>query len=137
MLSSCSKSPQYVVRRLHQRETKTMTSEVIRGQGSHGTPLMLQSTTWALSFTRKMGEPRTSYARYTVRQVSALLLYNIGEYPSHRHDTTDDFYVLEGEMEMDIEGEPPCTIKAGELFVVPKGVVHRPRAKNEVKVLLI
>lgn len=62
----------------------------------------------------------------------------IGEYPFHKHDTTDDFfYVLEGEMEMDIEGEPPHTVKAGELFVVPKGVVHRPRATNEVKVLLI
>lgn len=62
----------------------------------------------------------------------------MGEYPFHKHDTTDDFfYVLEGEMEMDIEGEPPRTVKAGELFVVPKGVVHRPRAKSEVKVLLI
>ncbi len=61
-----------------------------------------------------------------------------GEYPFHKHDTTDDFfYVLEGEMEMDIEGEPPRTVKAGELFVVPKGVVHRPRANKEVKVLLI
>ncbi|MEH3128299.1 MAG: hypothetical protein PGN28_20880 [Agrobacterium cavarae] len=30
-------------------------------------------------------------------------------------------------MEMDIEGEPPRPIKAGELFVVPKVVVHRPR----------
>jgi len=38
---------------------------------------------------------------------------------------------------MDIEGEPPRTIKADELFVVPKGVVHRPRANKEVKVLLI
>jgi mannose-6-phosphate isomerase-like protein (cupin superfamily) len=62
----------------------------------------------------------------------------IGEYPFHKHDTTDDFfYVLEGEIEMDIEGELPRTVKAGELFIVPKGVVHRPRAKNEVKVLLI
>lgn len=62
----------------------------------------------------------------------------IGEYPFHKHDITDDFfYVLEGEMEMDIEGQSPHTVKAGELFVVPKGVVHRPRAKNEVKVLLI
>ncbi|MBN8930890.1 MAG: cupin domain-containing protein [Rhizobium pusense] len=62
----------------------------------------------------------------------------IGEYPFHKHDTTDDFFcVLEGEMEMDIEREPPHTVKAGELFVVPKGVVHRPRATNEVKVLLI
>ena len=61
-----------------------------------------------------------------------------GEFPYHKHDTTDDFFlVLEGEMEMDIEGERPRTGKAGEMFVVPQGVVHRPRAKAEVKVLLI
>lgn len=62
----------------------------------------------------------------------------IGEYPFHKHDSTDDFfYVLEGEMQMDIEGEQSRTVKAGELFIVPKGVVHRPRAETEVKVLLI
>lgn len=62
----------------------------------------------------------------------------IGEYPFHKHETTDDFfYVLEGEMQIDIEGKPSHTVKAGELFIVPKGVVHRPRAANEVKVLLI
>lgn len=62
----------------------------------------------------------------------------VGEYPFHKHDGTDDFfYVLEGEMLMDIEGEEPRSVKAGELFVVPKGVVHRPRAEKEVKVLLI
>jgi mannose-6-phosphate isomerase-like protein (cupin superfamily) len=61
-----------------------------------------------------------------------------GEYPFHKHDTTDDFFlVLEGEMELDIQGEPSRTVKAGEMIVVPKGVVHRPRARNEVKVLLI
>lgn len=61
-----------------------------------------------------------------------------GEFPFHKHDTTDDFFlVLEGEMFMDIEGEEPRLVKAGEMFVVPKGVVHRPRAENEVKVLLI
>ncbi|MEP5154179.1 cupin domain-containing protein [Planktotalea sp.] len=61
-----------------------------------------------------------------------------GEFPFHLHEETDDFfYVLEGEMIMDIEGQPSHPIKAGELFVVPKGVVHRPRAENEVKVLLI
>ena len=61
-----------------------------------------------------------------------------GEFPFHKHDTTDDFfYVLEGEMLMDIEGEAPRTVKAGEMFIVPKGVTHRPRAVEEVKVLLI
>lgn len=61
-----------------------------------------------------------------------------GEYPFHLHETTDDFFlVLEGEMVMDIEGQPSQPVKAGELFVVPKGVTHRPRAENECKVLLI
>jgi len=61
-----------------------------------------------------------------------------GEFPFHKHDCTDDFfYVLDGEMIMDIEGESPRTVKAGEMFIVPKGVVHRPRAETEVKVLLI
>lgn len=79
-----------------------------------------------------MGAPRTSYPRHTVRQVIARLLYDIGEYPFHKNDTTDDF-VLEGQMEIDIEGEPPRTIKAGELFVFPKGVVHRLRANKEAR----
>ncbi|MEL7416107.1 MAG: cupin domain-containing protein [Pseudomonadota bacterium] len=61
-----------------------------------------------------------------------------GAFPFHKHDMTDDFfYVLEGEMVMDFEGQPSQTVRAGELFVVPKGVVHRPRAEREVKVLLI
>lgn len=61
-----------------------------------------------------------------------------GEFPFHKHDTTDDFfYVLEGEMVMDIDGEESRVVKAGELFVVPRGVVHRPRSVGEVKVLLI
>jgi len=61
-----------------------------------------------------------------------------GEFPFHKHDSTDDFfYVLDGEMIMDIAGESPRTVKAGEMFIVPKGVVHRPRAETEVKVLLI
>ena len=61
-----------------------------------------------------------------------------GEFPYHLHEDTDDFFmVLEGEMMMDIEDEEPRVVKAGEVFVVPKGIVHRPRAEHEVKVLLI
>ena len=61
-----------------------------------------------------------------------------GEFPFHKHDDTDDFFlVLEGEMFMDLEGQDSVKLGAGELFIVPKGVVHRPRAENEVKVLLI
>lgn len=61
-----------------------------------------------------------------------------GEFPYHKHDDTDDFFlVLEGEMEMDIEGDALRRVGPGEMFIVPKGVVHRPRAEQECKVLLI
>ena len=61
-----------------------------------------------------------------------------GAFPFHLHEDTDDFFlVLEGEMVMEIEGDAAHVVKAGELFVVPKGVTHRPRAEAECKVLLI
>ncbi|WP_299548448.1 cupin domain-containing protein [uncultured Tateyamaria sp.] len=60
-----------------------------------------------------------------------------GEFPFHLHEDTDDFFlVLSGEMTMDIE-DKSHPVKAGELFVVPKGIIHRPRAERECKVLLI
>ncbi|MEX0367677.1 MAG: cupin domain-containing protein [Ruegeria sp.] len=60
-----------------------------------------------------------------------------GEFPFHLHEDTDDFFlVLEGEMTMDIEDQSHA-VSAGELFIVPKGVTHRPRATTECKVLLI
>lgn len=60
-----------------------------------------------------------------------------GEFPFHLHEDTDDFFlVLKGEMVMDYE-DATHPIKAGEVFVVPKGVTHRPRADAECEVLLI
>ncbi len=60
-----------------------------------------------------------------------------GEFPFHLHDDTDDFFlVLHGEMVMDIEGASH-PVKAGEIFVVPKGMTHRPRSEAECEVLLI
>lgn len=60
-----------------------------------------------------------------------------GEFPFHLHEDTDDFFfVLQGEFTMDIETESH-TVKEGELFIVPRGVSHRPRAIEECHVLLI
>ncbi len=60
-----------------------------------------------------------------------------GEFPFHLHEDTDDFFlVLKGEMMMDLEAASH-PVKAGEMFVVPRGVTHRPRADQECEVLLI
>jgi mannose-6-phosphate isomerase-like protein (cupin superfamily) len=61
-----------------------------------------------------------------------------GEFVWHSHAETDDFFfVVEGELDIELR-DRTVTLTAGELFVVPNGVEHRPVArKGEVKLLLI
>ncbi|WLI89219.1 cupin domain-containing protein [Massilia sp. R2A-15] len=47
--------------------------------------------------------------------------------PRHSHPGDEISYVLEGEAELLIDGEPPRMVKAGEAFVVPAGKVHGAR----------
>lgn len=61
-----------------------------------------------------------------------------GEYSWHSHPESDDFFlVLKGELHIDIEGQPTVALKPGQLYVVPRGVRHRPRAAGEAHLLLM
>jgi mannose-6-phosphate isomerase-like protein (cupin superfamily) len=61
-----------------------------------------------------------------------------GEYHWHVHDDTDDFFlVLQGCLEIDLEDGSMVTLHPGQLYVVPKGIRHRPRAKEEAHIVLI
>ena len=60
-----------------------------------------------------------------------------GGFVWHRHAATDEvFFVVDGEMRIDFR-DGSVDLKAGELFVVPKGVEHRPFAGRECQVMLI
>jgi mannose-6-phosphate isomerase-like protein (cupin superfamily) len=60
-----------------------------------------------------------------------------GEFIWHTHPETDDFFlVLAGRLTIDLP-DRSVELGPGELFVVPKGVAHRPRADEEAQVLLI
>ena len=60
-----------------------------------------------------------------------------GDFAWHDHEDTDEtFVVLEGELRIDFR-DGHVDLKAGEMFVVPKGVEHKPHASTEVKLLLI
>jgi mannose-6-phosphate isomerase-like protein (cupin superfamily) len=60
-----------------------------------------------------------------------------GEFVWHKHDETDDFFlVLKGHLTIELRDQN-VFLGPGELFVVPKGVEHRPVAKEEVHLLLI
>ncbi|MFL5496066.1 MAG: cupin domain-containing protein [Gemmatimonadales bacterium] len=60
-----------------------------------------------------------------------------GEYHWHKHDEEDEFfYVVEGRFLIDLEGR---TIDLGprQGFMVPKGVLHRPRAPERTVILMV
>ena len=60
-----------------------------------------------------------------------------GRFIWHKHDDTDDFFlVLKGTLEIELR-DRTITLGPGEMYVVPKGVEHRPSAREEVHLLLI
>jgi len=60
-----------------------------------------------------------------------------GDFVFHDHPDTDEtFIVLEGNLRIDFR-DGHVDIGAGEMYVVPKGVEHKPYAQEEVKMLLI
>ncbi len=59
-----------------------------------------------------------------------------GPFIWHHHDGEDElFYVVKGSFDMELR-EKTITINEGEFIIVPRGVEHRPNAKEEVQVLL-
>lgn len=60
-----------------------------------------------------------------------------GEFVWHKHDETDDFFlVLRGRLTIQLR-DRDVELEEGEIFVVPRGVEHCPKADEEAHVLLI
>src|SRR5580698_1052001 len=60
-----------------------------------------------------------------------------GDFIWHHHQDTDEtFIVMDGELRIDFR-DGAVRLSAGEMFVVPKGVEHKPYAEREVRLLLI
>ena len=60
-----------------------------------------------------------------------------GEFVWHNHSDTDEvFIVVEGKMKIEFEHET-IELNQGEMYVVPKGVQHKPYAEQECKVMLV
>ena len=81
--------------------------------------------------------------RFSPRIVATLNDYKVavvkveGEFVWHSHPDTDDFFlVLEGDLEIKLR-DRTVQLRKGDLFVVPRGVEHRPRARKEAHILLI
>jgi len=57
--------------------------------------------------------------------------------PRHTHPGEELSYVIAGEIVLEIDGKPPQTLKAGEVFFVPAGTIHSAKnaSKSEARVL--
>ncbi len=60
-----------------------------------------------------------------------------GDFVWHNHAETDEvFIVLDGELTIEFR-DGKVTLKTGEMFVVPKGVEHKPFGEKECKIMLV
>jgi len=59
-----------------------------------------------------------------------------GEFVWHHHDNEDElFYVVKGSFDMHLR-DKIITVNEGEFLIMPKGVEHKPVAKEEVEIML-
>jgi len=57
--------------------------------------------------------------------------------PRHTHPGDEISYVTEGQVEVQVDGQPPRIVKAGESFVIPAGTVHGAYNRGDTPARLI
>ncbi|MEL6747133.1 MAG: cupin domain-containing protein [Pseudomonadota bacterium] len=99
----------------------------------------------AVALTEKLALFQEHWSPRTVAEFNGhdIMVAKIqGAFPWHAHDDTDDFFlVLKGSIRIELRSETgserSVELGQGELFVVPKGVEHRPVADAEAHIMLI
>lgn len=93
-----------------------------------------------INLAEKLSTFSDHYSPRTVGQFNGhdLMVVKLkGPFVWHVHEDTDDFFlVLKGRLRIELR-DRTVELGPGELFVVPKGVEHRPVADEEVHLLLI
>jgi mannose-6-phosphate isomerase-like protein (cupin superfamily) len=94
----------------------------------------------AINFARKFGLFDERWQPKVVAEMNDYQFKIVklqGDFVWHHHrDTDETFIVLDGQLRIDFR-DGAVNIGAGEMFVVPKGVEHKPYAEHEVRLLLI
>ena len=101
---------------------------------------MTHRTYAAINFQQKFGLFTEQWAPKVVAEMNDYQFKVVrlkGDFVWHHHKDTDEtFIVMEGALRIDFR-DGAVTLRQGEMFVVPKGVEHKPYAEEEVRLLLI
>jgi mannose-6-phosphate isomerase-like protein (cupin superfamily) len=94
----------------------------------------------AISFAQKFGLFSEQWQPKVIAELNDYQFKVVkleGDFIWHSHNDTDEaFVVIDGDLRIDFR-DGLVHVRAGEMFVVPKGIEHKPYAKSEVKLLLI
>ena len=94
----------------------------------------------AIDLDQKLSTFSDHWSPRTVAQFNAcdvMVVKVKGEFAWHKHDDTDDFFlVIKGVLDIQLR-DRTVTLREGQMYIVPKGVEHRPVAREEVHLLLI
>ena len=98
------------------------------------------STKRAINFQEKLGKLQGFWQPRVVAEMNDYqfkLVRIEGDFIWHDHPETDEtFIVLGGQLRIDFR-DGAVHVGPGEMFVVPKGVEHKPFAEREVRMMLI
>jgi mannose-6-phosphate isomerase-like protein (cupin superfamily) len=94
----------------------------------------------AINLDQKLGMLRELWSPRVVAELNDYQFKIVrieGDFVWHDHPETDEaFLVLDGELRIDFR-DGAVLLGPGEMFIVPRGVEHKPFAAKEVKLLLI
>ena len=122
------------------RTTERLAGGLVAGRaqgrvGAHGLTPFTEWTTRSTSprSSRLLDGPFRPGIVGTLNDYKLAVVKAHGEFVWHKHDDTDDFFlVLSGRLTIQLR-DRDVELSAGELFVVPRGVEHCPRADEEAR----
>ena len=98
---------------------------------SHGEPISVND------IAKRLLEPWNPQDVVQVNEAILRLARLDGSFPWHHHDEDELFLCWSGDFRIDLEDGPGVRLTAGELYVVPHGVRHRPVADEPAYALLL
>lgn len=94
----------------------------------------------AINFDEKLNKFKDIWSPKVVAEMNDYqfkLVKIEGEFVWHDHKDTDEvFIVIKGNMQIEFR-DGIVSLREGEMFVVPKGVEHKPNSKEECHILIV